>query len=309
MFPNSFDSIIYKNLHPDLNELTKEQLSKHYNNHGKDEGRKASKIHNRVTLKEFIDTNNLKCLEIGPFDDPVLKGKSVKYFDVLSQDDLKKRSKIHKRPNPIENIPFIDYINPKGDLSVVKEKFDIILSCHSIEHQLDFIKHLNDVQSLLKSNGRYVLIVPDKRYCFDHFIGESTIADVLEQHKTKSKIHLMKSVIEHRALTCHNNVGDHWEGKHGEQKYLKNPDFIENAMIEYMDSVKTDEYLDVHSLQFTPQSFERIITCLGQLNFTNMQIDQIYNTPKNSGEFYVVLKNKELPEEIKLMSKEDKTTP
>ena len=290
MFPSSFDHQIYRKLNKDLDNKNPEQLLKHYLSHGKNEGRKAGKIIDRITFKNCIDTTKLSCLEIGPFDDPVLKGEKVKYFDVLTQDELKERSKIHSRPNPIENIPHIDYVEPNGKLSIVTDKFDIVLSCHSIEHQLDFIQHLLDVDLLLKETGKYVLIVPDKRYCFDYFIGESTIADILEQYKNKSKIHLMKSVIEHRALTCHNNIGDHWSGKHGEPKFLKNPHFIDNAMKEYVDSVKTKEYLDVHSLQFTPESFETIITYLYKLKFINFTVEQMYPTLKNRGEFFVVLK-------------------
>ena len=71
------------------------------------------------------------------------------------------------------------------------------LSCHSIEHQLNFIQHLQDVSELLNDNGYYVIILPDKRYCFDHFIKESTIADIICQYTDKPKLHSIKSIIEH----------------------------------------------------------------------------------------------------------------
>lgn len=290
MFPESFNPSIYKKLNPDLEKLDNEQLFVHYNVHGMKEGRIANEITDRNLFKKYINTSKLSCLEIGPFDDPVIKGKNVKYFDVLTQDELKVRATKCKRRNPIENIPHIDYVDSNGKLNIIKDKFDIVLSCHSIEHQLDFIQHLLDVDSLLNEDGKYVLIVPDKRYCFDHFIAESTIADILQQHHSKSEIHLLKSVIEHRALTCHNNVGDHWDGKHGEPKHLKNPEFIDHAISEYFKSVKTREYLDVHSLQFTPESFRIIIKSLHNLNFINFTVEQIYPTVRNRGEFFVVLK-------------------
>ena len=47
----------------------------------------------------------LNCLEIGPFDCPVLRGSKVKYFDVLDQEGLKKRSVDCNRPFPPDNVP------------------------------------------------------------------------------------------------------------------------------------------------------------------------------------------------------------
>ena len=80
----------------------------------------------------------------------------------MDQEQLKKRSQELNRPFPIENVPFINYVDSKGDLKNINEKFDVILSCHSIEHQLDFIQHLQDVSTLLNDNGYYVIILPDK---------------------------------------------------------------------------------------------------------------------------------------------------
>jgi predicted transcriptional regulator len=51
-------------------------------------------------------------------------------------------------------------------------------------------------------------------------------------------------------------------------------------------------YIDVHSLQFTPQSFEKIINILEKYNFIDFTLDKIYHTKKNQNEFIVVLKKK-----------------
>jgi hypothetical protein len=286
MFPSNFDLNIYIK-HADLKFMNNKLLEKHYKEYGKNEGRICSKISNRTELIKYIDTNKLKCLEIGPFDCPNLKGGKVKYFDVLDQDSLKKRAlKLNRKGK----VPYIDYVNNKGDLRIIDEKFDLVLSCHSIEHQLNFIQHLRDVSELLNDNGYYVIILPDKRYCFDHFIKESTIADIICQYTNKPKLHSIKSVIEHRALTCHNNSNRHWNNDHGKQTYFSNTNSIMNAIKEYQNSISNNQYLDVHSLQFTPDSFKNIINLLNQLNYIDLVIDNFYNTIKNSCEFFVILK-------------------
>ena len=99
----------------------------------------------------------------------------------------------------------------------------------------------------------------------------------------KSK-HDIKSVIEHRALTCHNDCKRHWNNDHGE--YNISIDNIKNSIDEYNNS----SYIDVHSMQFTPSSFENIINLLYSLKYINLKIEQIYYTTKNNIEFYAILK-------------------
>jgi len=280
LFPQVFDCEIYKQNNSDLKDMSEDDLFHHYIRDGKKEGRKCSLITHRGDLIKLIP-DNLSCLEIGPFDNPVLTNCNVKYFDVLNKEDLLERS---KNLNRTQNVPHIDYVDEKGNLSVIDEKFDIILSCHSIEHQLDFIKHINDVSSLLNPAGIYIVICPDKRYCFDHFISESTIADIIHMNYINNEKHNIKSVIEHRALTCHNNTILHWDGDHGEQSIFN----IQYAIDEY----NTGKFIDVHSLQFTPDSFENVIGLLNKNNFIDMQCDKVYPTVRNSNEFYVILKNK-----------------
>lgn len=133
-----------------------------------------------------------------------------------------------------------------------------------------------------------MIIVPDKRYCFDHFISESTIADIIYQHENKNKNHSIKSVIEHRALTCHNNSIRHWNGDHG--NIIVDSLAIENAINEYNSNIKNNVYIDVHSLQFTPDSFRTNIELLNKIKYTKLEIEEIYPTILNSGEFFVILK-------------------
>lgn len=287
MFPPNFELNIYKN-YKDLSHLNDISLKEHYLKYGRNEGRISSKISCRNDLINYINTNEYKCLEIGPFDCPNLIGEKVKYFDVLNQEGLKKRAlQINRNQH---SVPFINYVNDKGDLTIIKETFDIILSCHSIEHQLNFIQHLKDVSKLLNNNGYYVIICPDKRYCFDHFIKESSLADIISQYINKPQLHTIKSIIEHRALTCHNDTVRHWNNDHHTQNYVSNPKIIKNAIKEYQTSVLNNQYIDVHSLQFTPISFENVINLLNKLNYIDLVVNNIYYTIKNSSEFFIILK-------------------
>ena len=288
MFPLNYNNKIYKENNLDLILFTDEELYNHYINYGINEGRICNEIKSREDIIKFIP-DSFSCLEIGPFDCPVIKGTNVKYFDVLNRNELIERAKNIGRISQINNIPFIHYYNPNGNLKIIDKKFNLVLSSHCIEHQVDFIKHLNDVSELLLDDGYYIIICPDKRYCFDHFINESTIADIINMNINNSSTkHSLKSVIEHHVLVTHNDPIKHWAGVHGIQR-------IDNSEYDYLlkysiDKFKnSDEYIDVHSMQFTPLSFEKIIKILFENNFINMSLHRLYHTKNNQIEFIAIL--------------------
>jgi hypothetical protein len=283
MFPPSFDPKIYK-LHEDLKDFSLEELLEHYENYGKSEGRKASLIDSRKSLFDIIqDGSNI--LEIGPFHSPQIKGDNVKYLDVFSKEQLIQRSKDIGRIEKIDDVPEIHYID---GLKNIEEIFKYTISCHSVEHQLSFIDHLNEVYDILEDDGYYVLAVPDKRYCFDHFVKETDISEILSDYYTKKTNHSIKSLIEHRCYTTHNDCIRHWNDDHGSQIIKANKYSLNYAVEEY--KKKCSSYIDVHNYQFTPDSFKEILDKLVFLGLTRFSIQEIYPTLRNSIEFFVVLK-------------------
>ena len=241
------------------------------------------KVISRDSFLKKISTID-KVLEIGPFTNPCLRGKNVYYFDVLNKENLILRAK--ENNYPVTEIPEIHFVSADGNLEVVNETFDNVLSSHCVEHQPDLIKHLKDVSDILKPGGTYYLIIPDKRYCFDALLPESNIAAVIEAFKERKTKHSLKSVIEHRALTTHNNARRHWAGIHGTLENVSNR--ISGAMKEFEDA--NGRYIDVHAWQFTPGSFSNIINMLNELNYIDFKVTEIYHTALFSLEFYVVLK-------------------
>jgi SAM-dependent methyltransferase len=275
----------YRNNYPDLKDFNSQQLLNHFCKYGLVEGRYGRDIALRENLIKGLDSE-LSCLEIGPFLNPVTRGKNVKYFDVLDKNGLIERAnRIGYEGQLVENI---DYVSEFGDLSVVTENFDIVISAHCIEHQPDLIKHLVQVESILKTDGTYFLIVPDKRYCFDSLIAESTIAEVIQAHKDARSVHLLRSVIEHRALTTHNSALDHWQGNHG-----KSPpsEALAERILAALDEfdAANGSYVDVHAWQFTPFSFFGLMKMLKTMRFISLEVKFVCNTAYGRNEFVAAL--------------------
>src|SRR5271165_3106642 len=176
-FPPAIDFNYLRRQHADLRSFDDAALVAHYETFGKHEGRIASPAGTRSGFISLIPGDQ-RLLEIGPFCTPVFKGDRVRYFDVLARPGLLLRAKEHgidASGCPDE----IDFVSATGDLGIVDESFDAVFSSHCIEHQPDFIQHLVEVRRILGPSGRYFLIIPDKRYCFDHYIEESTPVDII----------------------------------------------------------------------------------------------------------------------------------
>ncbi len=227
-----------------------------------------------------------KGIEIGPFANPQLHGSNIKYLDVLTSEQLKQRA-LALGMDP-EKVPQISYIANQNGFPDIPVMFDYALSCHSIEHQPDLVKHLNQVEKILVPGGKYFLIIPDKRYCFDHYLASSTFVDVVGAFLEQRIVHTAKSVIEHRALTTHNDPVAHFSGNHGDILSNQHQRVLQ-AISEFQNA--SGSYIDVHAWQFVPESFTELIGNLNALGLTSFKITNIWNTPINNLEFFVTLTN------------------
>jgi SAM-dependent methyltransferase len=284
----NLDEEFYRINNKDLKNLSTFDLKNHYFNFGYFEGRPSSKI----AIKEnFIKTLNKEAdkksiLEISPFNNPLMVGKNVKYAEILPKDKLIERAVELKLE--VNKIPNIDYIISSHSLESITEKFNIIFASHVIEHQPDLITHLNEVSSKLIDGGIYALILPNAKYCFDANLPFSKISDVINAFIDKRKLHTLGSIIEHRALTTHNDPLRHWTEK---KSILYKPidvDKVSSAIEEFKNS--SNQYIDVHAFQFDPMTFSDILNTLIKLKLINFRSVEVNGPVYASFDFTLMLK-------------------
>ena len=315
-FPPTFDPDYYRKAYPELNNFPDNVLLEHYKRFAVERGHSTCAYDRyeflQFALQGFVDDTNLKVLEISPWNRPFLSGKSVKYFDAADSETLRKSAVAASR-NP-EHVPSkINFISPNGDLSVVDETFDIVFSSHVIEHCPDLVSHFQSVSKLLNKGGIYVLIIPDKRYCFDYYHSESTISEVIDAFISQRKIPRLADVINLACTYTHNNAILHWLGEHGKRYGYRNAPLEPDLKVEvdgeyfsddgrgisreklvhlvekYIEALAKDEYISTHNWRFTPDSFGYIIDLLNALGFINLPIYRLCNTVWGRQEFVAVL--------------------
>lgn len=181
-FPDSFDSVFYRaNYNEDYN---------HYSAYGRENGLICTR---GQRMRDIIGTEIIpllpdNVLEIGPFINPLIRNTAgstkIRYFDIMHWESAKKVAEELNyvvSPDPIQ----VDYVAPSGDLSAIareeeKVNFSMVVSSNVIGVQLDLVRHLQQVESLLLEGGYYTILVryiwgldsneQDKRlrYCRSH---------------------------------------------------------------------------------------------------------------------------------------------
>lgn len=285
-----FDVTFYRRVQDDLAGLDDDSLVHHYEECGRSEGRIATPAAHRCGFLAQIPTD-AAMLEIGPAVRPSLYGDHVRYFDITDRDGLIARAVADGYPTG-NAPPAVHYISPVGDLSVVDAVFDGVFSSHCIEHQPDLVAHLQGVARILKPNGRYFLIVPDKRYCFDALLRASTLDEVREAHAERRRVHTTKSVFEHAVLTTHNDPEAHWAGNSGDPHPDKRQERAASAAHCLYEA--KGGYIDVHAWQFTPESFRAVMTDLRE-DGSEFEVERVYATVRGRNEFCAVLRKAEPP--------------
>jgi hypothetical protein len=284
IWPAEFKPEIFRKRYPELSHHDDETLHFHYQSAGIAAGQIGNELTTRQDLLACIPVTK-RILEIGPFANPVLRQPNVEYADALNQEQLQSRA-VELDMDP-KAVPTIHHVLVDGVLPADAGPYDLALSCHCIEHQPDLVAHLLQVQACLTPlEGEYLLLVPDHRYCFDHHLAPSSIAQVLMAHEEKRKRHTLCSVIEHRALTTHSDAARHWDEVPHAVPTISAAQ-IQSAIDEWRDS--NGAYVDVHAWYFTPQSFAGIIDLLHQLGLINLCVKHLYPTRRYAHEFWVVL--------------------
>ena len=285
-FSLELDIPYYKRAYPELSILPDEIAAEHWSKFAERDGRTSCPYDRSEYLKEMLreQFSEAKILEIGCFDNPFCNGPNVKYFEVMDADALRRRSKELNRP--FHDIPDrIDYVDPNANLGIVKEQFDIVFSSHVIEHQTDLIRHLQNVERILEDRGLYIMFIPDKRYCFDHFLPEARLSEIVDAYHESRKLHPLQKVVEHYSMTTHNDAVQHWLGHHGVCDTSRAR--VAAAIQEY--ESKPGQYIDVHESQYTPDSFRNIIYSLNKLGFTGLSVFRCCHTVFGRFEFCAIL--------------------
>ena len=257
----------------------------------------ARHILRRPSLRQNFVTRHVQKtspgLEIDPGSSPLApkaQGFNVETLHHLDKSDLLEKVKIAD-DNAEENGP-ADYIWHEQPLSAAVGRmncYEWIVASHFIEKTADFVGFLIECEALLRMDGKLVLVVPDKRFCFDHFQNLTSTGDVLDALSLRRTRLSPGRIFDHHASAARKRGSFLWrKNTFGHLRLIYNLDVAHHA---WQQALHGENYIDVHNWYFTPQSFSLLIEDLRSLNLIGLSIAD--GPVSSGGEFCVCLHRNE----------------
>lgn len=248
-------------------------------------------LRRRKRLFEGSNLKNLNFLEIGPLDRPIVTREMVivSYVDHLDTSGLRKKYAADPVVNAAE-IVGIDFVWEGSLIEAVvnQASFDGVVASHLIEHVPDLVTFLQEVDLLTTDSGELFLVIPDKNYTFDYLRHLSTITEVLANYIDKVKRPTSIQILDDFLNSSDWKIEDGWSKKRN-KRVPKLSHGIDKVMNIATTVLKNQEYFDVHTWVFSPESFIGLIDKLRELELINWKIKKIIPTSKLEFEFYCVL--------------------
>ena len=240
----------------------------------------------RQLIRESINKTD-RGVELGASYAPILPkadGYSVMVVDHADQEAL--RAKYRPHGVDVARIEPVDAIDDGGeftDLLDDGERFDYIVASHVFEHLPDPIHFLQRCERALGEGGRLILLIPDRRFCFDYLRPVSTTGQMLRAFLAGQRRHDAGALYDHYAMHATRDGVHIWSSPDGGAfAFSGTPaagyDFAARS---------SEDYVDCHAWVFTPSSCRLIFNELRTLGLMTMA--EAFFHPTIGCEFMVVL--------------------
>ncbi len=220
-------------------------------------------------------------LEIGPSYNPLVpkaSGARIETIDHADQAGLIKKYCNDPSVN-VSRIEPVDYVSdgrPMVEVIGHRARYDYIVASHVIEHTPNMLGFLNDCMALLKPDGRLVLAVPDKRYCFDYFRPTTSTGDILQAYRENRTRHTAGALFDHFAYVTRRGGKITWAPQ--DRSPFEFCHSLEDADRFLLNYDPAGAYVDCHAWQFTPSSFRLILHDLAALGMLGLREQKFHET-------------------------------
>lgn len=246
-------------------------------------------------LWEMHDFSHGRGLEIGPLHNTSIRREhaDVKYLDVFDRDQLLRN--YHDNPGvDTDRIPPIDYALFDGErVRTIPEavddgtRFDWVIASHVVEHVPDIIGWLAQIAEVTVDGGHLVLVVPDRRYCFDVHRPGTTVGQLIQAHEQGDVVPSVRAVYDYSRGHTSLKARQVWAGMTpGYERRIYGLDQVQ----EQAARARKGEYVDAHVWTFTPGTFVEQLLELRALGLSEWRFVSWLPTRRNENEFFAVLR-------------------
>lgn len=188
----------------------------------------------------------------------------------------------------ISRIEEVDYIiggSSLADTIGQAGRYDYIVASHVIEHQPDMLGFLKDCETLLRPSGVLLLVVPDKRHCFDMFQPLTSTGQFIQAHLDGRTQPGLGTIFDDRAYNAVRDESIGWTSDAvGKLRFFL---CSKQAAAAFDQDQRSKHYIDVHVWKFVPSSFRLIINDLNLFGYMELRENSFFDSVGN--EFYITL--------------------
>ena len=241
----------------------------------------------RTLLLAGLDLPNLRGVEIGPLDRPLVRREDgpityVDYCDILSL-------KMTYRNSPSVRVSRIQLDVALGQRSLAEAlaqhmPFDYVVASHVIEHTPDLIGWMHQLRDILVDGGQVRLAIPDRRFTFDYPRRESTVAEALAAYLDKAKRPTRQAMFDFFLNMGPVDLSEAWC-----RPPIVKPQYTVAEAIAKVeaDGTQSGAYFDIHAWVFTPHSFADLMATLAMQRLMPFACASFTDTQPHTLEFLV----------------------
>ncbi len=242
----------------------------------------------RVHLLGSVPIDTAPGLEIGPLTSPmVLKREGpIRYVDYLPTAAL--RASQRDPSVVLDDIVEVDIVwgeRPLRELAGGQVAY--VLASHVAEHVPDLIGWLLELHEVLLPGGTLGLAIPDRRFTFDVWRRESSLAEIVEAYLLRYRQPSVRQVFEAASLAAPVDAAAAWQSD--PRAGNAPPDKLAAAFALARNLVAEPRYVDAHCWVFTPASFLDTAEALFRLGLFPFAIALFRPTEPGQLEFLVRL--------------------
>jgi hypothetical protein len=247
----------------------------------------------RNRILNGLDIESMEGVEIGALCWPIVRKDEgpITYVDCIDTPSLQKKyaAKPLVLPELMVDVDVALDGKTLAEAFVPARQFDYVLASHVVQHVPDLIGWLGELVPILKENGTIRLVVPDRRFTFDHCRRNTQLSDVMAAFVIEAKVPQPQQILDFLTNFRELTASDGWASRHPAENSRLSPENSAKWISKAIEATAGVHH-DVHCWAFTPESFAILFYEMALARLHSFECHFFYDTLPDDYEFIVALK-------------------